>query len=510
MTINPLTAIDFYKADHISQYPKGTTEVYSNFTARSARLAKECIPNFNGKVLFVGLNYFIQQFLIEVWNDGFFKKDRLQVIGEYKRRMDNALGEGAISVDHIDQLHRLGYLPIEIKALPEGILVPIGVPMLTIRNTNPRFFWLTNYLETALSSYLWRSITSATIAYGYRRLLNDYSLRTGADNGFIKFQAHDFSFRGMPGIEAAALSGLGHLSCFVGTDTIPAIDLIERYYYTDEDSLIGCSVPATEHSVMCMHGQEDEIGTFKRLITEVYPEGIVSIVSDSWDFWKVMTEYLPALREIILNRNGKVVIRPDSGDPIKIICGDPEAEIGSPEWKGSIRVLWDFFGGTVNDEGFKKLDQHIGLIYGDSITLDVATTILHIMMLQGFSSDNIVFGIGSFTYQHVTRDTFGFAVKSTSGVVNSERRDIFKDPKTDNGTKKSLKGLIRVDRNDRGHIVAYDNQSELEEKSGLLKTVFIDGRSDKVSFDNVRALVENMTMLERLLNITYKYSVKHK
>lgn len=217
-----------------------------------------------------------------------------------------------------------------------------------------------------------------------------------------------------------------------------------------------------------MGEKEGEFETFKRLITETYPTGIVSIVSDTWDLWKVITEFLPKLKQTILERDGKVVIRPDSGDPVKIICGT--------EWRyGVVELLWNIFGGTVNKKGYKELDPHIGVIYGDSITLDRAKLILSKLREKGFASSNIVFGIGSYTYQNMTRDTLGFAMKATSGVVKGKRVDIFKDPITDDGTKKSAKGLLRVELDNYGFVV-YDQQTEEQEKQGWLQTVFLDGQ----------------------------------
>jgi nicotinamide phosphoribosyltransferase len=487
MRINPLTAIDFYKADHRRQYPEGTTEVYSNFTPRTSKLAPVLQENYDQKIVFFGLQYFIKDFLIEAWNNNFFKQDKEKVTLAYKRRMDNALGKNAIGVQHIAALHDLGYLPIKIKALPEGIRSPIGIPVLTIVNTHPDFFWLTNYIETVLSSYLWKPITSATIAYEYKKLLTKYAIKTDTNLEFIKFQAHDFSFRGMSGIEDATISGAAHLTSFAGTDCVHAIDFVEDYYLANaEQELIGCSVPATEHSVMCMGTKENEFETFRRLITELYPSGIVSIVSDTWDFWQVITDYTIQLKEQILQRNGKVVIRPDSGDPVKIIVGDMDAPLGTPEYKGAIECLWDIFGGTVTDKGYKQLDSHIGLIYGDSITLARAEQILKGLAAKGFASGNVVFGVGSYTYQYVTRDSFGFAVKATSGIVNGERRNIFKDPKTDMGTKKSARGLLRVEQ-EQDSLVLYDQQTEEQEQQGMLQCVFINGElKQEFSFAEIR------------------------
>ena len=476
MKSNPLNAIDFYKTDHRRQYPQGTTEVYSNFTPRSSRLAKVVETTYDNQIVFFGLQYFILDFLINDWNEHFFKQPKELIISRYKRRMDTSLGVDAVATAHIAALHDLGYLPLQIKALPEGIRVPIGVPVLTMVNTHPEFFWLTNYIETVISSYLWKPCTSATTAFEYKKLLTYYAIKTDSSQEFVQFQAHDFSFRGMSGLQDAAMSGAGHLTSFWGTDTVPAIDLCEDYYFANaEKEMIGCSVPATEHSVMCMGMQDGELATFERLITDLYPNGIVSIVSDTWDFWKVITEYMVELKTKILSRNGKVVIRPDSGDPVKIVAGDQDAPVGSAEYKGAVECLWDVFGGTVTDKGFKLLDPHIGLIYGDSITLERADAILKQLAAKGFASGNVVFGVGSYTYQYVTRDNFGFAMKATSGVVNGERRTICKDPKTDSGTKKSAKGLLRVEK-ENGHLVLHDQQSEQQEKLGLLEVVFLNGK----------------------------------
>lgn len=471
MKFNPLTCIDFYKAGHRQQYPAGTNFVYSNFTPRSDKLAlKSSI--YDGNIVFFGLQYFIKSFLIDSWNEQFFNKPKEEVVSKYKRRMDNALGKGAIPVDHIEALHDLGYLPIEIKALPENSIVPMKIPVLTIHNTLPDFFWLTNYLESVMSCSLWKACTSATTARQYRMILDNYAKETG-NEGFVDFQAHDFSFRGMSGIEDAALSGAAHLLYFKGTDTVPAIDLLEEYYNANSDNeLVGCSVPATEHSVMCMGEKEHEIDTFRRLITEIYPKGIVSIVSDTWDLWKVLNEYAPALKTEIEAREGKVVFRPDSGNPVDIICGDNNAS--GEAFKGCLQLLWEHFGGAINEKGYKELNPKVGLIYGDSITLKRCEDILYRMKEMGFASTNIVFGVGSFTYQHCTRDNFGFAMKATYGEVSGIGREIYKDPVTDSGIKKSARGLLRVYKSLDGEFCLEDRESSYG--GGFLETVFINGQ----------------------------------
>lgn len=483
-------SIDFYKADHRRQYPDGTEFVYSNFTPRSSRLAN-VIDGFDDRVVFLGLQAYIKRILIGQWQTEFFDKPRDEVIAQYKRRMDTSLGTDSVPMDHIEALHDLGYLPLKIKALEEGSRVNVKVPMFTVVNTIPEFYWLTNYIESSISAEVWKPCTTATIAYEYKRLLTDFAIKTGAPLDFVALQAHDFSFRGMSGAEDAALSGLGHLSSFIGTDAVAAIDYAEELYNATE--VVGVSVPATEHSVMCMGTKESEIETFKRLINDLYPKGIVSIVSDTWDFWKVITEYAVELKEDILNRQpnelglAKTVFRPDSGDPVKIICGDPESEPGSPEFKGAVECLWDIFGGTESDKGYKLLNERVGLIYGDSITLKRAEDILSQLEAKGFASTNIVFGVGSYTYQYITRDTFGFAMKATWGQVEGEERAIFKDPITDSGDKKSATGLLRVEKTENGFEL-FDLQTKEQEEQGAFETVFTDGKLIKeTSFEEIRS-----------------------
>jgi len=467
--MNPLLLTDGYKVDHRRQYPEGTTLVYSNWTPRKSR-----IEGVN-EVVFFGLQYFIKKYILEDFETHFFKQPKEKVIAEYSRRINNYLGENQVGTQHIEDLHDLGYIPMVIKALPEGASVPVRVPMFTMYNTKPEFFWLTNYFETLLSAVIWMPCTSATIARQYRKILDKYAEQTSSVPEFVDWQGHDFSMRGMAGIEAAVSSASGHLLSFTGTDTIPAIDFLERYYNADSDKeLIGGSVAATEHSVMCMGTTEGELETFKRLICDVYPKGIVSIVSDTWDLWKVLTEYLPALKDEIVERPGKLVIRPDSGDPVDIICGNPEGKT-EKEKKGVIELLWDTFGGQVNNKGFKELIPQIGAIYGDSITMERATQICERLKEKGFASTNVVLGIGSYTYQYNTRDTFGFAMKATYGEVNGEGRKIFKDPVTDDGTKKSAKGLMKIEL-ENGAYTLIDQVDWTLEQEGELKEVFRDGK----------------------------------
>lgn len=476
--MNSLLISDAYKQSHRPQYPKDTTLVYSNWTPRSDKHA----ATKNGVVVF-GVQALLKK-LNEWFDKDFFGQPKADVVESFKEGYIEYFGVEA-DTTHVEELHDLGFLPITVKSLPEGTICPIGVPMMTVVNTLPNFFWVTNFLETIMSTELWMPMTSATIAKEYRNILESWSAKT-CDNGeHVPFQAHDFSMRGMSGLDAAMSSSAGHFLSFLGGDTIPAVHYLKKFYNADpKKGIIGCSIPATEHSVMSMGTKDDELGTFRRLITEIYPNGIVSVVSDTWDLWKVCKEYLPKLKNEILGRDGTVVIRPDSGNPADIICGTKFTE-------GVIELLWHTFGGQTNTKGYKVLDSHIGAIYGDSITLERANDICKRLEEKGFASSNIVFGVGSYTYQYNTRDTYGFAMKATYGEVAGVGRNIFKDPVTDDGTKKSLKGLISVNRV-WGRLSAKDECTWSEEATGELKVVYVDGKlTDEVDLTTIR---------ERLLN----------
>jgi len=538
---------DFYKISHREQYPDGTEYVYAIWIPRASRMKGV------NRVAAVGFQPFIKKYLISFFQKNFFGRDKDVVVAEYSRIIKHALGVSQPPTKHIEDLHDLGYLPLEIKAVAEGTLIPLRVPMLTIQNTNPKFFWLTNYIETLMSCEMWQIMTSATIANEYRNLLNGYAMDTVGNCDFVPFQGHDFSMRGMPCLESAKLSGTGHAFSFAGSDTIPVISFTEKFYNANvEKELIIASVNATEHSVMCAAGQ-DELTSYKRFITKLYPTGIISIVSDTWDLWKVLTEVIAPLKDAILARDGgpdsidKVVIRPDSGDPVKIICGTvkvqtlsdqeqlkilvskhqkdaeiniiPEnvyAKVGnqtyritykdiekldeivalpvelSPEQKGVVEVLWDIFGGTVSEQGYKVLDSHIGSIYGDAITLARCSQICEKLKQKGFASTNVVFGIGSYTYQYNTRDTFGFALKSTLCVINGDEKLIYKDPKTDSGIKKSPKGKVLVFMEDGKITYSDEHYLNDDRPDNLLVPIFRDGKLlVDHNFADIRARLAN-------------------
>lgn len=501
-TILP-NATDSYKVGHRAMYPKGMTGLLSNWTARGSRVA-----GLN-HVVFFGLQAALTK--ISLLAETTFFSGHHDVIDRHKKRVEKLLG-CKFDASHWHDLKDLGYLPLSVRALPEGTRVPIRVPCFVVENTEDDFAWLVNYFESLLSAEIWQPMTSATIADHFRQLLNRAALQSGGDLGFVDFQGHDFSFRGMAGMDAAAASAAGHLLSFAGTDCLVGMDWLDEYYPSKPGlapTASGFSVPASEHSVMCAGGKMGELETFQWILDR-FPTGIVSVVSDTWDLWKVITEILPQLKDRILARGpgmngapGKLVIRPDSGDPVLIVCGDDSKPEGHPARKGVVELLWDLFGGTTNPDGFRSLDSHIGVIYGDAITLARANEICERLRRKKFSSTNVVLGIGSFTYQYVTRDTFSMAMKATWAKVDGEDRDLFKDPVTDDGVKRSAVGRIAVLRrsgatlaDDSGELYLVSPATPEQERDSLLRTVFFDGVGEvSESFRTIAKRLGNRLLL---------------
>jgi len=488
---------DGYKIGHKKMLAPGTTKLYGTWIPRSTKYA----PTGVTKIVSFG-----QQLVVRWLNDEFtehFFNQPKSVATQFGKDMSMYLGMD-YDATHFEALHDLGYLPIRIKALPEGIETLPNVPHMTFINTVDGFAWLTLYLETIISSLAWKPSTSATIALQYRRNLVQWVMKTDPANAFlIPFLAHDFSARGLSPWDMLS-SGLGHATSFRGSDTIICIPGARYFYNEPETEVCINSVNASEHSVSTTKiftvGEQQMIADW--LVD--FPKGILSIVSDTFDLWKLITEYLPANKEAIMARDGKLVIRPDSGDPVDIICGsflqsdrdlsENKNAIWTSEEKGVIELLWEIFGGTINEQGYKVLDPHIGAIYGDSITLERQIQIYERLAAKGFASTNIVLGIGSYTYQMNTRDTLGFAAKGAWFEVDKNGTkvgyDIYKDPVTDSGkTKKSLKGLIMVDENLEVHTQCTPQQ----EAQGLLQTIYMDGK-----FYNQTTLTEIRAKLEQI------------
>lgn len=458
MNRNLLLATDAYKfGGHLQQYPEGTNKIYSYLIARSDKKLPQTV--------FFGLQYYLKEYL----STPVTHADVDEAI-KYRKMV---LGE---CPDDITQAWRkladLGYLPLEIKAVEEGQIMPVKNVLMTITNTHPDFYWLPNMMESLLLK-VWNTITVASYSKKLKNLVHKYSDATSDSTFLNPFLVHDFGYRGVSSEETAALSGAAHLVNFLGTDTIPAVKLINEYYKPTTDAPLGLSVPASEHSVMTAYGQENELDAFKHML-KTYPTGIVSIVSDSFNLWNVLTNFTEELRSEIENRDGKVVFRPDSGNPEYIICGDPSAPDGSPENKGALRILDEKFGNTINSKGYKEINSKVGLIYGDGMYFERYERILNNLKEMGYANTNLVIGVGGLLLQQHSRDDQGFAFKATYCEINGEPREIVKDPITDPG-KKSHKGLMALQKDVFGYFTVDQVDKYTEQNDNLLNTVYKDG-----------------------------------
>ena len=473
MKTNPMLLIDFYKAVHAEMLPQNITKSVSYFTPRMSRVKRW------DKVVMFGLQGFIKEYLIDYFNDNFFNVPLETVMSEYTRIMDNTLGKNAYNPKKIEKLHNLGYLPIQIVALPEGTLVPMHVPMFGITNTHEDFAWLPQALESLISAEMWHIMLAATVGYTYRQIVNEYYDKTCDDDVSRARALGAFDFRGEECLQSATKAGAGWLLSFLNTATVPAIPYLENYYLCDcAKEPVGFGSPSTEHSVMCSNFavDGDEITLLRRLLTEIYPNTSFSAVLDSYDYWNVIDNILPQLKPEIMAHNGCMLMRGDSGDCVEVVTK-------------TVFKLWDIFGGTVNSKGYKVLDSHVKAIYGDSITVQRCEEIYHILMENGFACSNVALGVGSFSFQCIeedgilkpfTRDTFSSCIKATYCEIDGTPTPIFKDPK-DGGFKKSQKGCCVVYNSMEG-LWYQDEYSWLGASNSpyqLLETVFKDGKMVK-------------------------------
>lgn len=579
--LNPfLFGTDSYKVSHIDFEQKGVKEIYSNMTPRFDKYIEQLLGSiYDKKYVVFGVQWMVLR-LHTMAKTGFFDRPKDEVIAEMKGVHGAYIGNQKF--DHFEALHDLGYLPVIIKSLDEGTIAPVGTPFLTIRNTLPEFEWLPNYLETLISTDLWKEITVATVARCMRLITNKFALETTGSLDGTEWQNHDFHVRGGSGFESSAINGAAWLTSSCGTDNIPALWACNNFYQSSvNDGLLAGSVSAGEHSVTTLgiltevekakrNGEtidniEGEYRYKKMLLTERFPTGIFSDVVDSFDFWAFVTQTVPRLKDEIMARDGKYVVRGDSGNPVDIICGtfivdndkvfeneaDAISEIEDNAWdefndyltddgyvdkikysaliggksaiievtakigrerggytdnnyyhveeintptvkyieltsqqKGTIECLWEIFGGTVNDYGYKVLDSHIGMIYGDGINAERSQEILSRLKAKGFASTNIVFGVGSYLLNLLGRDHLGMAIKATNSIVEIDGelvdQPIYKDPKTDR-TKKSARGLISVHRGEDGEIYFKDMQTRKQEETGLLSVVYMNGQFHKLT-----------------------------
>lgn len=468
MKTNPMLLIDFYKAVHAEMLPAGITKSVSYFTPRMSR-----VKRWDNVVMF-GLQGFIKTYLIDYFNQEFFEKSLDEISAGYQRIMDAALGKDAYNMDKIIKLHRLGYLPIQIVALPEGTLVPMHVPMFGITNTHPDFAWLPQSLESLISAESWHPMLAATVGYTYRQIVNKYYDLT-CDDSVSKARALGaFDFRGEECLDSAVKAGAGWCLSFLNTATVPTIPYLEEMYNCDcTKEPVAFGSPSTEHSVMCSNFavDGDEVTLLRRLLTEIYPNTSFSAVLDSYDYWNVIENILPQLKPEIMAHNGCMLMRGDSGDCVEVVTK-------------TVFKLWEQFGGTINSKGYKVLDPHVKAIYGDSITVQRCEEVYKILVENGFACSNVALGVGSFSFQCIeedgilkpfTRDTFSSCIKATYCEIGGNPVPIFKNPK-DGGFKKSQKGCCTVH---------YENgikwgdgmtwEQACYDGNNMLQTVFKDG-----------------------------------
>lgn len=470
MVTNPMLLIDFYKAVHAEMLPKKITKSVSYFTPRMSRVKRW------DKVVMFGLQGFMKEYLVDYFNEEFFNKPTDVVIREYKRIMDATLGEGAYGIEKIEKLHKLGYLPVEIVALPEGTIVPMRVPMFGITNTHKDFAWLPQSLESLISAEVWHPMLAATVGYTYRQIVNKYYDET-CDDGIPRAKALGaFDFRGEECLASATKAGAGWCLSFLNTATVPTIPYLEKYYNCDcTKEPVAFGAASTEHSVMCSNFavDGDEITLLRRLLTEIYPHTSFSAVLDSYDYWNIIDNVLPQLKKEILEHDGCMLMRGDSGDCVEVVTK-------------TVFRLWDIFGGTVNSKGYKVLNPHVKAIYGDSITVQRCEMIYKILKENGFACSNVALGVGSFSFQCIeedgalkpfTRDTFSSCIKATYCEIDGEPTPIFKNPK-EGGFKKSQKGCCVVYEGIGG--LCYKDEyiwdKAYKSPNQLLEPVFRDGK----------------------------------
>jgi len=450
---NPLVYSDSYKASHWKQYPPGTEYVYSYLESRGGTFPV---------TLFFGLQYILKEYFQGVFFD-------LYDLREAKRFYDKHMGEGIFNYkgwEHILNNHG-GFLPLKIKAVPEGLIVPTRNVLLTVENADPHVPWLTNWAETLLVQS-WYPITVASQSYAIRQLMDDYMARTVGHTEGIEYKLHDFGFRGTSSVESAALGGAAHLVNFSGTDTPVAIDMAQQYY---DAGMIGNSIPAAEHSTITAWGPTAEYDAFKNMLTQ-YPNGPVAVVSDSFDIYKACKAWgTGALRDLVDQRDGVLVVRPDSGDPVRTVLK-------------VLELLGENYIPQQNDMGFNTLPSNIRVIQGDGVDLGKINDILHRMEQEGWSTENITFGMGGALLQKLNRDTNQFAMKAAQVSGTFGTRDVWKSP-VDAPDKNSKQGRLKLVKSIVDN--RFETRPESDQRDDWLNTVFLNGELTQTeTFDQIR------------------------
>lgn len=454
---------DAYKMTHWMQYPKGTTTIYSYLESRGGAFPE---------LVFFGLQYYLKRYFEGrvITNESIDAaiKDAEEIFG-YKYFNEDGFRYIANELD--------GRLPIEIRAVPEGTVVPTKNVLMTVRNTDPRCAFLTNYFE-GLLEMVWYPSTVATLSREVKREIQGWATKAGERVSPVHL--NDFGFRGASSVESAGIGGMAHLVNFLGSDTVPGKMFANRYYSANMSKTpTMLSVYATEHSVVTSYGEENECTAYKSIIDNAPDTAIVSLVVDAYDTMRAVEQFIGTdLKHHVLIRDGKVVIRPDSGDPKWVAVEVLEA-------------LWNAFGGSTNARGYRVLDPHVSVIYGDYISLDMIREIMYeVVQKHRFAPSNIVFGMGGALLQKVNRDTMSFAFKCSAVEIDGAWHDVYKRPVSDM-RKASKRGKLALVRNGDGFFTVPQISDIAKASPDVLQTVFIDGRVIReTTFDAVRALAE--------------------
>ncbi len=461
---NPILSTDSYKASHWLQYPPGTDGMYAYIESRGGQFTN---------TTFFGLQMFIKRYLTQRITTAMV--DEAKAFYQMHGEPFNEVGWLRI----IDVFN--GYLPVRIRAVKEGRVVPTGNVLVTIESTDDQSPWLVSFLETMLLRAVWYPTTVATLSWHVRQDIWGYLNQTSDDpQGQIGFKLHDFGARGVSSGESAAIGGAAHLVNFMGSDTVEAVVAANRYYNTP---MAAFSIPAAEHSTITSWGRENEVEAYRNMIRQFGGPGkLFAVVSDSYDIYKAVEQlWGTQLRDEVIQSQSILVVRPDSGKPVEVVMN-------------TLRLLEAKFGSTTNSKGFRVLN-HVRVIQGDGVNQTAIRGILMNMYYAGFSADNIAFGMGGGLLQQVNRDTQKFAMKTSAIRMNGEWRDVFKAPITDSG-KTSKKGKVNLWVNSQG-----DFMTDINPPAGFMDAM-------DVVFENGKLMREQS--LEEIRNIANGIAVAKK
>uniref|UniRef100_A0AC35U871 Nicotinamide phosphoribosyltransferase n=1 Tax=Rhabditophanes sp. KR3021 TaxID=114890 RepID=A0AC35U871_9BILA len=458
---NILYLADSYKITHHCQYPPGTTSCYSYFESRGGKF-----PN----VTFFGLQYVIKKWLVGPVVNYQMIKQAKHFYNAHFGGMDVFNEEGW---NHIVKVHN-GCLPLKIKAVPEGSVVPVRNVLFTVENTDPMVPWLTSWFETILVQ-VWYPMTVCTNSRAQKEIIAKYLMETGDSLDGLSFKLHDFGYRGATSVESAAIGGSAHLVNFNGTDTIAGLQLLRKYYSMP---MAGFSIPAAEHSTITSWKKSGEVDAYRNML-EQFPAGLVSVVSDSYNvFYAVTNIWGDELKSLVMERSGKgcLIIRPDSGDPATVVLK-------------VLNLLGEKFPISMNSKGYQVLPPYLRIMQGDGISYETIGGILEALKQDGWSAENIAFGTGGALLQKVDRDTQKCAFKCSCVIVNGKSVDVFKNPTTDS-SKRSKKGRLTLEEKEDGTLVTMQ-EGLGDDKKDVLVTVFENGKLIvDYSLDEIRQRAE--------------------